>query len=68
MKYLYEISQLERMKSNPWLSDREKAIFNLYYVRNWKIEDVAAELEISRRTVDRSLKSIRLKSLEIYGA
>ena len=68
MKYLYEISQLERMKSNPWLSDREKAIFNLYYVRKWKIEDVAAELEISRRTVDRSLKSIRLKSLEIYGA
>ena len=42
-----------------FLSDRERRVFRLYYRRGWHIEDVAAELDISRRTVDRILQRIR---------
>lgn len=62
MKYRFTIQQLESMAANPWLTDRERKVFELYYRQGWRIEDVAAELEVSRGTVDNLLKAIRLKT------
>lgn len=51
------------MQSNPWLTDRERAAFELHYRRGWNIEDVAAELDVSRGTINNDLASIRRKTL-----
>ena len=61
-KYRFTPGQLEQMALNPWLTDREKQAFDLYYRRGWAIEDVAAVLYVSRRTVDNDLASIRRKT------
>lgn len=53
------------MYANPWLTDRERVIFDLYYRRGWRIEDVAAEIDMQRSTVDRALKSIRKKTAKM---
>lgn len=50
------------MGSCPWLTDREKKTFDLYYRRGWAIEDVAAEMYVSRGTVNNMLRSIRSKA------
>lgn len=65
MKFQFTPSQLERMYNNPWLTDREKTVFDLYYRRGWAIEDVAAELYVHRNTINNVLKSIRKKSIEM---
>lgn len=61
MKYQYTIHQLEQISASPWLSDRERAVFELYYRRGWQIEAIAAELYVSRGTVNNILRSIRAK-------
>lgn len=61
MKYKYSVAQLEEMSASPWLTDRERRVFSLYYQRGWAIEDVAAELDVSRGTVNNDLRSIRRK-------
>ena len=61
-KYKPSQAQLERMAADPWLTDRERKAFDLYYRRGWAIEDVAAEMYVSRRTVDNDLASIRRKT------
>lgn len=61
-KYKYSTDQLETMAANPWMSDRERSAFNLYYRRGWAIEDVAAEMNCSRSTINRALASIRQKN------
>lgn len=61
-KFRFSPDQLERMAANPWLTDRERQAFDLFYRRGWAIEDVAAELYVSRRTVDSDLASIRRKT------
>lgn len=61
MKYQYTIHQLEQISASPWLSDRERAVFDLYYRRGWQIEAIAAELYVSRGTVNNILRSIRAK-------
>lgn len=61
-KYRYPPEELARMEACPWLSDRERRAFDLYYKREWAIEDVAAEIGFSRSTVDRTLRSIRSKT------
>lgn len=61
MKYKYTPQQLAQMADNPWLTDRERQVFDLHYRRGWAQEDVAAELYLSRRSVCYSLKSIRQK-------
>lgn len=63
MKFRYSISQLEAMGSNPWLTDRERQVFDLYYRRGWDIEAVAAELYVSRGTVNTDLRHIREKTV-----
>lgn len=62
MKYRYTLQQLEAMASIPWLTDRERRVFELYYRQGWRIEDVAAELDVCRGTVDGALRAIREKS------
>ncbi len=63
MKYRYSIPELERMESNPWLTDRERQVFDLFYHRGWAQEDVAAELYVCKSTVRNDLRSIRKKNL-----
>ena len=62
MKYRFTIQQLEAMSSSPWLTDREKRVFELFYRRGWRIEDIAAELDVTRGTVDNTLRAIRKKA------
>ena len=62
MKYRFTLQRLEEMASNPWLTDREKQVFELFYRQGWQIEDVAADLDVSRGTVNNILRSIRLKT------
>ncbi|MBT9685687.1 sigma factor-like helix-turn-helix DNA-binding protein [Pseudoflavonifractor sp. MCC625] len=62
MKYRFTLQRLEEMASNPWLTDREKQVFELFYRQGWQIEDVAAELDVSRGTVNNILRSIREKA------
>lgn len=59
MKYEFSITQLERMAACPWLTDRQRRIFDLRYRRGWAIEDIAAELYVDRSTVNRELARIR---------
>ena len=46
----------------PWLTRREKQVFDLIYVDVLTSYDVAAELDISSRTVFNDLASIRKKN------
>lgn len=62
MKYEYSISELERMAASPWLTDRQRQIFDLRYRRGWAIEDIAAEFYMDRSTVGRELARIRQKT------
>ena len=62
MKYRFTLQRLEEMASNPWLTDQEKQVFELFYRQGWHIEDVAAELDVSRGTVNNILRSIRDKT------
>ena len=62
MKYALSREQLEAISRDPWLTDRERQVFDLYYRRGWRIEDVAAEIDRNRRTVDRTLRRIRQRS------
>ena len=65
MKFLYSVEDMGKMYENPWFTDRERRVFDLYYRRGWRIEDIAAEIEMQRSTVDRALRSIRRKSAKM---
>lgn len=65
MKIKYTIKELEQLEACPWLTDREREVFNLYYRRGWEIEAIAAELYTSRNTINNVLKSIRDKQKDI---
>lgn len=60
-RHHYSREDLSRMRSNPWLTRREKQVFDLIYVDGLTSYDAAAELDISRRTVFNDLASIRKK-------
>lgn len=68
MKYKYSIDELTKMANNEWLTDRQRRVFDLYYRRGWAIEDVAAELYVSRSTVNNELGIIRTKYRHQTGA
>lgn len=61
-RHHYSREELSRMRENPWLTRREKQVFDLIYVDGLTSYDAAAELDISRRTVFNDLASIRKKS------
>ena len=58
-KYKFPPEKLQQIEDNRWLTDRERAVFELYYRRGWAIEDIAAELYMDRSTVNRELARIR---------
>lgn len=60
-RHHYSRDELSRMRENPWLTRREKRVFDLIYVDGLTSYDAAAELDISRRTVFNDLASIRKK-------
>lgn len=60
-RHHYSREELSRMRENPWLTRREKKVFDLIYVDGLTSYDAAAELDISRRTVFNDLASIRKK-------
>lgn len=45
MKYKFTLHELDVLTDSKWLTDRERRVLALYYVRGWHIETVAAELE-----------------------
>lgn len=61
MKYQYTEREREEILTDPWMTDRERDVFVLYYMRGWKIEDIAADLDVCRSTVKRVLENIRLR-------
>lgn len=61
-RYHYSRDELTRMRANPWLTRREKQVFDLIYVDGVTSYDAAAELDVSRRTVFNDLASIREKN------
>ena len=65
MKIKFSIEDLEKMEKNPWLTDRERKVFDLYYRRGWPIESIAAEMDRQRSCISRILKSIRNKSKKL---
>ena len=65
MKITFSIEEKEVIYQNPWLTDRERKVFDLYYRRGWKIEEVAAEIDMQRSAVDRALRSIREKAAKM---
>ena len=52
MKYRYTVQQLQKMEQCRYLTDRERRVFNLVCRRGWAIEDAAAELYLSRSSVN----------------
>ena len=68
MKYKFTLHELDVLTESKWLSDRERKVLALYYVRGWRIETVAAELDVSRGTIDNVLRSIRQKADYILDA
>lgn len=62
MKYKFTLHELDVLTESKWLSDRERKVLALYYVRGWRIETVSAELDVSRGTIDNILRSIRQKA------
>ena len=60
-RHHYSREDLSRMRENPWLTRREKQVFDLIYVDGLTSYDAAAELDISSRTVFNDLASIRNK-------
>ena len=62
MKIKLSQRQLERIESDRWLTDRERKVFELYYRRGWSIEEIAAEIDRNRSTVNRILCDLRIKT------
>lgn len=47
------------------LTQRQRMVFERYYLDGMRIEDIAAELDVNRSTVDRDLDAIRLLLLRL---
>ena len=65
MKYQFTIDEMKVLEDCKWFTDREKEVFNLYYIRGWQIEDIAAEYDVNRSSVSRWLNTIRKKAIKI---
>lgn len=62
MKNKFDEAQLERMSAHPWLTDRERDVFERFYRHGQHIEDIAADLDVSRGTINNTLRSVRHKT------
>lgn len=61
MKIKYDTKTLIKVADSRFFSDRERQVFDLYFLRQWQIEAIAAELYVSRGTVNNDLRRIRDK-------
>lgn len=61
MKIKYDTQTLIKVADSRFFSDRERQVFDLYFLRQWQIEAIAAELYVSRGTVNNDLRRIRDK-------
>lgn len=61
-RYHYNRDELSKMRDNPWLTRRERQVFDLIYIDGVTSYDAAAELDVSRRTIFNDLASIREKN------
>lgn len=64
-KIEFSRQELDTIENDPYLTDIERKVFTLYYRRGWQIEAVAAEIDVSRRTITSILQKIRKKTFEI---
>ena len=63
-KDIQNISLLEdvlKVKESLNLTDRQKEIFDYYYIRGWYQQDIAEELSMTLRSVQREICRIQAK-------
>lgn len=58
-KLHYTNAELDKMYADPYMTDRERRAFNMFYKQGMAIEDIAAEMDYSRGTINNILKSAR---------
>lgn len=51
--------RFEKLLNGLCLTDRQKEIVRLKYLRGWVSADIAAELDVSRKTITNELQVIR---------
>lgn len=61
MKYKLSIQQLKQLEESPYLTDRERKVFELFYKRGLRRVDIGKELYVSTYTVRNILANIRAK-------
>ncbi len=59
MKIVPTKEEKEKMIGNPWLTDRQRDIFELVYRRGYTRQEAANELAVSPKTIYRELAEIR---------
>lgn len=59
MKIVPTEKEKERMISYPWLTDRQRDVFEMVYRRGYYHQEAAEILSISCRTVERELQELR---------
>ena len=67
-KYMFSQEEIEHALKTAWFTDRERKICTLFYVRGWRIEDIAPDINngMSRRMVSYDLVNIRKKIIEAW--
>ena len=65
MKIQYDREQCLKIVEDEYLTDRERRIFRMKFMRGLKIEDISLEIDMSRQTVINDLRKIRQKAIEI---
>lgn len=58
-KFHFSNAELDKMYADPYMPDRERRAFDMYYKRGMAIEDIAAEMGYSRGTINNLLRSAR---------
>lgn len=61
-KHIYTPEQLSRMDALPWLTTREREVFDRKYKNDQSVIQIADALFISPRTVDYTLHNIKVKT------
>lgn len=65
MKYKLSLKQMEKLDRCPYLTDRERKVFELFYKRGLTRAEVGRELYVSVPTIREILKNIRAKLTEL---
>ena len=60
-------SDVERLKEDIILSDRQDTIFQMFYIKRKDIGFIADSLCVSQAVINRELKRIRDKIVRVFG-